>query len=355
MEGLGINKSFWQGRSVFLTGHTGFKGGWLTLWLASMGARVHGYSLSPPTSPALFSELHLDECLENSTIADIRDPQILKRALCKANPSVIFHLAAQPIVRKSYQSPVDTFSTNIIGSANLFDAALQSGSVEAVVNVTSDKCYQTTNSHSFFVEEDPLGGDDPYSASKACSEIVTASYWSSFFKGAGIGLATGRAGNVIGGGDWAQDRLIPDFLRAVDLIQPLHVRSPNAIRPWQHVLEPLAGYLLVAEKACLDADQWSGAWNFGPDTDNIKPVSWIADFLATAIPNASWEVDKDEQPHEVNSLKLDSSKARSVLKWKSRWSIEDALKKTVEWHQAWKSGIPARDVSLRQIEEYVSK
>jgi CDP-glucose 4,6-dehydratase len=355
MEGLGINKSFWQGRSVFLTGHTGFKGGWLTLWLASMGARVHGYSLSPPTSPALFSELHLDECLENSTIADIRDPQILKRALCKANPSVIFHLAAQPIVRKSYQSPADTFSTNVLGPVNLFEAALQSESVEAVVNVTSDKCYQNLEGNSFFVEEDPLGGDDPYSASKACSEIVTASYWHSFFKGSGIGLATGRAGNVIGGGDWAQDRLIPDFLRALDSQQPLRVRSPNAIRPWQHVLEPLAGYLLIAENACLDAEQWSGAWNFGPNEDDTKPVSWIADFLTTVMPNAEWEVETTNQPNEASLLKLDSSKAKSMLNWRSRWSIQDALTKTVEWHQAWKSGTPAQDISLRQIEEYMSR
>ncbi|MEK9571508.1 MAG: CDP-glucose 4,6-dehydratase [Paracoccaceae bacterium] len=355
MEDLGLNKSFWKGRSVFLTGHTGFKGGWLALWLASMGARVHGYSLAPPARPALFSELHLDECLESSAIADIRDLQILKRELGKANPSVIFHLAAQPLVRKSYQSPVDTFSTNVLGSVNLFEAALQSGSVEAVVNVTSDKCYQNIGRNSFFVEEDPLGGDDPYSASKACSEIVTASYWHSFFRGSGIGLATGRAGNVIGGGDWAQDRLIPDFLRALDSQQPLRVRSPNAIRPWQHVLEPLAGYLLVAEKACRDAERWSGAWNFGPSANDTKPVSWIVDFLSTAIPNEGWEVETDEQPNEAGLLKLNSSKAKSMLNWTSRWSIEDALTKTVEWHQAWKSGTPAQDISLRQIEEYMSR
>ena len=355
MEDLELNKSFWKGRSVFLTGHTGFKGGWLALWLASMGARVHGYSLAPPARPALFSELHLDECLESSAIADIRDLQILKRELGKASPSVIFHLAAQPLVRKSYQSPVDTFSTNVLGSVNLFEAALQSGSVEAVVNVTSDKCYQNIGRNSFFVEEDPLGGDDPYSASKACSEIVTASYWHSFYKGSGIGLATGRAGNVIGGGDWAQDRLIPDFLRALDSQQPLRVRSPNAIRPWQHVLEPLAGYLLIAENACLDAEQWSGAWNFGPNEDDTKPVSWIADFLTTVMPNAEWEVETTNQPNEVSLLKLDSSKARSMLNWRSRWSIQDALTKAVEWHQAWKSGTPAQDISLRQIEEYMSR
>ena len=355
MEGLGLNNSFWQGRSVFLTGHTGFKGGWLALWLASMGARVHGYSLAPPTSPALFSELHLDECLESSAIADIRDSQRLTRELCKANPSIIFHLAAQPLVRESYQSPADTFSTNVLGSINLFEAALQSGSVEAVVNVTSDKCYQNMERHSFFVEEDPLGGDDPYSASKACSEIITASYWRSFFRECGIGLATGRAGNVIGGGDWAEDRLIPDFLRTLDSRKPLRVRSPDAVRPWQHVLEPLAGYLLVAEKACLDAEQWSGAWNFGPDADDTKPVSWIADFLTAAIPNAGWEVETAEQPHEAKLLKLDSSKARLMLNWRSRWSIQDALAKTVEWHQAWRSGISARDISLHQIEEYLSR
>jgi CDP-glucose 4,6-dehydratase len=344
--------SFWRGRSVFLTGHTGFKGGWLALWLSQLGANVHGYSLPPPTKPSFFEEIKLQARVVSSTIGDIRDLKNLSQAMRDANPSVVIHMAAQPLVRESYDSPVDTFATNVLGTVNLLEASRGVQAVKAIVNITTDKCYENQEWIWPYRENDRLGGHDPYSSSKACAEFVTAAYRSSFFSAAGVHLATVRAGNVIGGGDWAIDRLIPDFLRALDAGEALQIRSPNAIRPWQHVLEPLLGYLLLAERLVTQGADYADAWNFGPEESDTKPVSWIVKRLCEEFSDSRWKVEGETQPYEASLLKLDSSKAKSKLGWRPRWSLETALEKTVEWHQAWKQGGPMSDFSLQQIEAY---
>jgi CDP-glucose 4,6-dehydratase len=352
VEGLVMNLSFWRDRSVFVTGHTGFKGGWISLWLSNLGAKVHGYSLSPPTTPSFFSETQLESRMQSSTIADIRDLTTLMSALQTAKPSIVIHMAAQPLVRESYVKPVETFSTNVIGTVNLLEAVRSVDTVEAIVNITTDKCYENQEWVWPYRENDRLGGHDPYSSSKACAELVTATYRKSFLAEAGIQLASVRAGNVIGGGDWATDRLIPDFLRAVDAGKSLSIRSPNAIRPWQHVLEPLSGYLLLAERLVIEGAAFAESWNFGPEEADSKPVSWILDRLCEKVPSASWVLDGSPQPHEANVLKLDSVKAKTRLNWAPQWSLETALDKTVEWHQLWKEGQSMADVSIQQIEAH---
>lgn len=347
-----MTPDFWRNRSVFLTGHTGFKGGWIALWLSQLGARVHGYSLEPPTEPNFFNLTRLRERLQTSTIADIRDLPLLGAAVQAAQPSIIIHMAAQTLVRESYNTPVDTFATNVMGTVNLLEAARQTETVRAIVNITSDKCYENQEWLWPYREVDRLGGHDPYSSSKACSELAAAAYRNSFLSRSAIELASVRAGNVIGGGDWATDRLIPDFLRATDAGTRLRVRSPNAVRPWQHVLEPLSGYLLLAERLVTDGAAFAEAWNFGPDESDAKPVSWIVERLSQMIPCARWELEEDSQPHEACLLKLDSSKAKTRLDWHPRWSLESALAKTVEWHQAWKNGEMMAEVSMQQIESY---
>lgn len=347
-----IDTDFWHGRTVFVTGHTGFKGGWISLWLAEMGAEVHGYALNPCTTPNFFTETSLESCLESSTIADIRDLTALTKAMRSAGPSVVIHMAAQPLVLESYTKPIETFETNVMGTVNVLEAARRSESVEAVVNVTTDKCYENREWLWPYRENDRLGGRDPYSCSKACAELVAAAYRSSFLVDAGIKVASVRAGNVIGGGDWAKDRLIPDFLRAIDSKQTLRIRSPNATRPWQHVLEPLSGYLMLAERLVTTGQEFAESWNFGPDESDAQPVSWIVDRLCQTIPQASWELDAAEQPHEAGLLRLDSSKAKSKLGWGPRWPLETALAKTFEWHQAWKAQQSVADVSIQQIQEY---
>lgn len=348
-----MNPDFWRDRPVFLTGHTGFKGGWIGLWLSHMGARVYGYSLAPPTTPNFFTETNLERQLAQSTIGDVRDLASLISALESAKPSVVFHMAAQSLVRESYNTPVETFSTNVMGTVNLFEAIRRTETVEAVVNITTDKCYENQEWIWPYRENDRLGGYDPYSSSKACAEFVTASYRSSFLADANIKLATVRAGNVIGGGDWATDRLIPDFLRALDAGKALCIRSPNAVRPWQHVLEPLSGYLMLAEKLVMIGKDYAGAWNFGPDGADAKPVSWVVEYLCKTIPNARWELDSILQLHEAGLLKLDSSKAKSLLNWSPRWPLEAALDMTINWHQSWKQGKSMGDFSISQIESYV--
>jgi CDP-glucose 4,6-dehydratase len=337
---------------VFLTGHTGFKGGWIALWLSHLGAKVHGYSLTPPTKPSFFEEAQLQTWLASSTIGDIRDLKSLSQAMHLANPSVVIHMAAQPLVRESYSSPVETFATNVLGTVNLLEAARKAASLRAIVNITTDKCYENQEWIWPYRENDRLGGHDPYSSSKACAELATAAYRSSFLAAAGVQLATVRAGNVIGGGDWATDRLIPDFLRALDAGQTLQIRSPNATRPWQHVLEPLSGYLLLAEDLVKQGTEHADAWNFGPEESDAKPVSWIVERLCEQLPNSRWELESEPQPHEAGLLKLDSTKAKSKLDWAPRWSLETALEKTVDWHQAWKQGDSMSDFSLRQIQAY---
>jgi len=345
---------FWEGKRVFITGHTGFKGGWLTIWLKSLGANVIGYALPATTTPNIFSIANVADCLIENHMQDIRNLDSLKKAMLSAQPDIVLHLAAQPLVRKSYLDPVETYSTNVMGTVNLFEAIRQTQSVRAVVNITTDKCYENREWVWSYREDEAMGGYDPYSSSKGCVELVTSAYRRSFFTGSGVvALASARAGNVIGGGDWAEDRLIPDFLRSLNQKKKLVIRSPHAIRPWQHVLEPLSGYLLLAERLFLEGRKYATAWNFGPREEDAKTVQWIVEKLVSATPNASWEIDNNPQPHEANYLKLDSSKARAMLNWKSRWNLETTLTKIIEWHQLWQNGHDMHKVCLEQINAYV--
>ena len=352
MESLGMNAAFWSGKSIFLTGHTGFKGGWLAHWLSELGAMVHGYSLEPPSELNFFTETKLVERLQTSTIGDILDLPSLQGALESSEPDIVFHLAAQSLVRESYKNPLGTLACNIIGTANLLEACRSVDSVSALVNVTSDKCYQNDERLRPFRETAPLGGRDPYSASKACAELVTEAYRRSFLAERSIHLASARAGNVIGGGDWAEDRLVPDCLRAIDNGETLTIRSPNAVRPWQHVMEPLSGYLTLAEKLYTDGKHYAGSWNFGPHEVDAKPVAWIAERLSNGSHNLHWTKATQAQPYESAVLRLDSSKARSLLGWAPRLGLEDALDKTVEWHEAWRSKSDMAAVTSQQIKDY---
>lgn len=353
LEDMAVTPSFWSGRRVFVTGHTGFKGGWLSLWLSSMGAEVHGFSLPPPTEPNLFSVGRVAAGMASHTIGDIRDQGALRDALARSRAEVVFHLAAQPLVRYSYENPIETYSVNVMGTVFLFEAIRSVAGVTAVVSVTSDKCYENREWAWGYREIEPLGGYDPYSSSKACAELVTAAYRQSFLSAAGVAVATARAGNVIGGGDWAADRLLPDFLRAIDAGTTLEIRSPNAIRPWQHVLEPLAGYIDLAEHLARTGNGAAEAWNFGPADEDAQSVRWIVEQLVAQMPGAQWVSRQDSgQVHEANYLKLDSSKARSRLGWTPRWRLSEALGKTIAWHQAWRAGEDMRAVSLAQIRTY---
>ena len=349
-----MNREFWRGKRVFLTGHSGFKGGWLSLWLSEMGAEVYGYSLAPLTHPNLFSVLKLEDRICNSEIGDIRDAHGFSAAMGRAKPDIVLHLAAQPLVRHSYLDPVETYAVNVMGTVNLFEAARRVGTVRAMVNVTTDKCYENREWVWPYRENEAMGGFDPYSSSKACSELVTSAYRQSFFAQQGVHVASARAGNVIGGGDWAKDRLVPDFLRSIDSDETLEIRSPSATRPWQHVLEPLAGYLMLAEQLVVQGGEMAGAWNFGPDDSDARSVQWIVERLCNHIDGASWSCDSAPQPHEANHLKLDSSKAKVRLGWLPRWGLELALEKTLAWHRAWKSGSDMADYSLEQIADYES-
>ncbi len=349
-----MNPDFWRDKTVFLTGHTGFKGGWITHWLYELGASVHGYSLEPPTQPNFFTETKLQKRLAGSTIADIRDLAALTSSLKIAKPDIIFHMAAQPLVRESYNTPIETFAANVMGTVNLLEAARQVGTAKAIVNITTDKSYENKEWLWPYRENDRLGGRDPYSASKACAEIAAAAYRSSFLAEAGIHLASVRAGNVIGGGDWASDRLIPDFLRALDAAEILKIRSPTAIRPWQHVLEPLSGYLLLAQKLYRDGSAFAEAWNFGPDDADAKPVSWIVDRLCDRTPSAKWQTENAVHPPEAGLLKLDSSKAKAKLGWAPRWNLEASLNKTMEWHQAWRNREDMAAITTEQIQAYTT-
>ena len=344
-----MNPAYWRGKKVFITGHTGFKGGWLSLWLSGAGAQVHGYSTAPPTEPNLFTVAHVADTLASHVIGDVRDGEAVKRAMTAASPDVVFHLAAQPLVRYSYLEPVETYAVNVIGTVHVLEAIRACESVRTVVNVTTDKCYENQEWLWGYRESEPLGGRDPYSSSKACSELVTTAYRDSFFAKTGVAIATGRAGNVIGGGDWALDRLIPDFFRALNDGRALDVRSPNATRPWQHVLEPLSGYLRLAEQLALGEQRHTSGWNFGPSDEDARPVRWILDDLTARIPGAAWRSIGGEHVHEAGYLKLDSSKARSELGWRPQWTLARALEMTVDWHRAWREGQDMREVCLAQI------
>ena len=350
-KGVDLNLEFWRGRRVFVTGHTGFKGGWLALWLARLGAEVHGFALPPPTTPSFHDACDVAGRIESSTLGDIAEADVVADALRRARPEVILHLAAQPLVRHSYDAPLETFRVNVMGTLHLLEAARHTPGVRAVVNVTTDKCYENREGVLPYAEGDPMGGRDPYSASKGCSELASAAYRRSFLGPAHIQLATARAGNVIGGGDWAQDRLVPDILRALDAGETVAIRSPQAVRPWQHVLDPLSGYLMLAEKLFTDGDRFADAWNFGP-VDEGRAVRWIVERLCGQHPGSSWSSDPSAARPEAQTLRLDSSKARACLGWWPRWSIETALDRTLSWHRAWRSGASMADVTLAQLADY---
>lgn len=348
------NPAFWRGKRVLLTGHTGFKGSWLSLWLQSMGAALRGVALAPPTEPALFDVARVTEGMEHR-IADIRDFAAVQAQMNEFRPEIVIHMAAQPLVRLSYHQPVETYATNVMGTVHVLEAARHAGSVKAIVNITTDKCYENREWVWGYREDEPMGGYDPYSNSKGCAELISSTYRKSFLRDASIALATARAGNVIGGGDWARDRLVPDILRALQDRQSVLIRSPHAIRPWQHVLEPLSGYLLLAERLYTHGQVDAEAWNFGPRDEDARSVQWIVEHLCeTWDDGASWTLQPGNHPHEASFLKLDISKARQRLHWAPRWSLQTALTRITEWHRAWLAGQDMRAVCLNQISRYRS-
>jgi CDP-glucose 4,6-dehydratase len=357
MEGVDVNPSFWAGKRVFLTGHTGFKGSWMSLWMQSLGVELTGYALQPPTEPSLFSEAQVGQGMR-SIIGDIRDLDGLRTAMRESRPDIVFHMAAQPLVRYSYANPIETYGTNVMGTVHLLEAVRHTPGVKAVVNVTSDKCYENQDGVWSYRENDPMGGYDPYSSSKACAELVSAAYRSSFFNANtyaehGVALATARAGNVIGGGDWAQDRLVPDILAAIASGKTVNIRNPNAVRPWQHVLEPLNGYMTLAERLYTEGTTYAESWNFGPNVEDAKPVSWIVEHLAkTCDDSLKWQVDTGAQPHETNYLKLDISKAHSRLGWRPALNLIAALQLVSDWHQQRRAGVDVRGLTMAQIDAY---
>lgn len=349
--------SFWHRRRVFLTGHTGFKGSWLSLWLEQLGANVCGVALEPPTDPSMFKEARVAQAMR-SEIADVRDLARVNAILGEHRPEIVFHLAAQPLVRKSYEDPVGTYLTNVMGTVNVLESVRRCDSVRAVVVITTDKCYENKEWIWPYRETDRLGGYDPYSNSKACSELVVSAYRNSFFNVAdysrhGVGLASVRAGNVIGGGDWAKDRLVPDIMRAFTEGRTVRIRNPRAIRPWQHVLEPLRGYLAVAELLREQGTSCSEAWNFGPDQSEAQPVECIVRELAEIWgAGARWEREEGVQPHEAQNLKLDWSKAATRLGWRPQLRLREALALTSAWYQARLQEQDMRAFTIGQIRDY---
>ena len=349
-----VNPQFWKGKRVFVTGHTGFKGSWLSLWLQLMGAEVKGFSLAPPTQPALFEVAKVGDNMQTE-IGDIRNLQQLSQSIRAFNPDVLLHLAAQPLVRLSYKEPVDTYSTNVMGTVNVLEAARYAPQLKSVVIITTDKCYENREWEWGYRENEPMGGHDPYSNSKGCAELVVSAYRRSFFyTNDTVAVASARAGNVIGGGDWADDRLIPDILRAFEQQQPVIIRNPLSTRPWQHVLEPLSGYLVLAERLYNEGNAFAEGWNFGPKDDDCQPVQWILEKMVQFWGEvARYEWDKSEQPHEANFLKLDCSKAATRLKWHPQWRLADTLEKIVHWHRAWLRGADMQTHCLYEIKGYM--
>jgi CDP-glucose 4,6-dehydratase len=352
LESLAVNPAFWRGKSVFLTGHTGFKGSWLSLWLQSMSARVTGYALKPPTRPSLFGLSGLARSMKSIT-GDVRNLPALKAALRRARPQVVIHMAAQSLVRESYADPVGTYSTNVMGTVNILEAIREVKSVSVVLIVTSDKCYENRERRAGYREDEAMGGHDPYASSKGCVELVVSAYRRSYFKGSSMGVASVRAGNVIGGADWSKDRLVPDALRAFVAGRALRVRNPNAVRPWQHVLDPLNGYLTLAERLWSGGSAYSGAWNFGPAAKDHKPVKWVVKELVRRWgKGAAWKVDRAPKPHEAGLLNLDCSKARAKLGWRPSVDLDSALDWVIEWHRRHAGGERARGLTEEQIARF---
>jgi CDP-glucose 4,6-dehydratase len=352
-----LDRSFWKARQVFLTGHTGFKGSWLSLWLGRLGANVTGYALNPPTEPNLFEQAKIGGSIR-SVCADIRDFTRLKAAMAECRPAIIIHMAAQSVVRRGYADPIETYSSNVMGTVHLLEALRQLKLRCVVVNVTSDKCYKNREWVWGYRETEPMGGRDPYSNSKGCAELVTAAYRDSYFppdflEQHGVALATARAGNAIGGGDWTGDQLIPDLMREFLAGKSCLIRNPSAIRPWQFVLEPLRGYLMLAERLSEDGSRFASAWNFGPAETDSKPVAWIADKLAALWGDgAAWNFDRTTHPREAHFLKLDASKARTCLDWHPVLPLDSALDWIVEWWRAFQAGADLRHLTIDQIERY---
>lgn len=354
MTGDAGTSSFWHGKRVFLTGHTGFKGSWLALYLSGLGADVHGLSLAPENTPSLFEEARIVEVLAGHELGDIRDADLVRRAMAAAQPDIIMHLAAQPLVRRSFRMPLETYATNVMGTAHVLEAARGIDHLGAIVCVTSDKCYENQEWLWGYRENEAMGGYDPYSSSKGCAELVASAYRRSFLAEANVGLATARAGNVIGGGDWSEDRLVPDFLRALDRQETLTIRYPNAIRPWQHVMESVAGYSLLAERLYHARETFAEGWNFGPDASDAKTVRWIVEKLCARRPDLQWQMMNKDQPHEANFLRLDSSKALARLDWRRRYDAQQALDLTLDWHLAWRDGADAQACTRGQLDQYVA-
>ncbi len=353
-----VNPSFWKGKSVFLTGHTGFKGSWLSLFLSSLGAKVSGYALTPDTTPNLFTVLNLQDLLEHSQISDIRDLGTLQKAVNRVRPDIVIHMAAQPLVRYSYRYPVETYAINVMGTVNLLESLRSVDSVRATVVVTTDKCYENTERLVGYQEHEPMGGHDPYSSSKGCVELVTDAYRKSFFSVDQFAqhqhaIASARAGNVIGGGDWSVDRLIPYAIKAFEAGRALSIRNPLATRPWQHVLEPLSGYLVLAQALYEKGAAFAQGWNFGPTDSDARSVLSVVDLLISAWGSpASWVQDASEHPHEAHSLKLDITKARKQLGWVPKWNLETAIEQIVQWQKAYQNKQDMKAISLAQIQSY---
>ncbi len=353
-----VDPFFWKGKKVLLTGHTGFKGSWISLWLSSMGAKVTGFALAPNSTPSLFKVAGVESLLEYSLIADIRDLAILKKAMAQARPEIVIHMAAQPLVRYSYINPVETYATNVMGTVHVLEGIRTLDCVRAAVVVTTDKCYENNDWAWGYRENDPMGGYDPYSNSKGCAELVVSAYRQSYFSPDQfdkhkVAIASARAGNVIGGGDWSDDRLIPDAIQAFEAQKPLVIRNPLATRPWQHVLEPLSGYLILAQALYKEGEKYDGAWNFGPKDEDTRPVQEVINLLIQHWGrSASWRQDDGEQPHEAHSLKLDCSKARQYLGWMPRLSLEQAVENVVLWQTAYQRQADMQAFSLQQIKLY---
>lgn len=353
-----VTPAFWSGKRVFLTGHTGFKGGWLSLWLSSMGAKVTGYALAPNTSPSFFEAAQVNRDLEKSHIADIRDLKKLQKTMVDSKPEIVIHMAAQPLVRSSYVNPVETYATNVMGTVNILESIRSLACVRAAIIVTTDKCYENQERAAGYCEDEPMGGYDPYSSSKGCAELVTSAYRQSYFSSEKfnqhrVAIASARAGNVIGGGDWSKDRLIPDAIKAFEAGEALIIRNPLATRPWQHVLEPLSGYLVLAQALYQDGTNFAGAWNFGPNDEDAKPVKEVINLFIKKWHSAgSWEQDQTEQPYEAHFLKLNCSKARKHLNWAPKWNLEQAIDKITQWHSAHCEQFNMHEFSLQQIISY---